>query len=339
MRSHLRRSGKRDIDVRRVPVFAHKTVLVTGAGGSIGSALCNQIMMEDAKRLILVSLTEAGLYNIERSLRKAYSKYRDTKLVPVLGDFGDPALMHEVLQGVDTVIHAGAHKHVPICESNPIAAIKNNVMGTMLFMEEANKAGIRQFCAVSSDKAVKPASIMGATKRAVELICAYMNNSTMRTFAVRFGNVMDSAGSVLPLWREQIMSGGPLTLTDVRCERYFMSVSDAVTLIGNVIALKPDGGVYVFDMGAPRKIMDIAREMIQKCGRRVEIETIGLRKGEKVREELNYGGTLQSVSDRINKVIEQNPPPLNVPAFRRMITAVHARDSAGAVKSLWELVA
>src|SRR5690606_11138289 len=197
--------------------FEGKSVLITGAGGSIGSELCRLVMSNNARRLVLVSLTEAGLYNITKKLEHEYRKYRDTELVPLRGDAGDSLFMREALAGVDNVAHAAAHKHVPICECNPIEAIANNVFATRTVMDEAERAGVEQFCLVSSDKAVKPSSIMGETKRLAEMLVAHRRSCSTSFFTVRFGNVMDSAGSVLPLWREQIERGGALTLTADRC--------------------------------------------------------------------------------------------------------------------------
>src|SRR5262245_52800085 len=223
--------------------FERKSVLVTGAGGSIGAQICHEVLRDDAARLTMVSLTEAGLYQIEKELRRTFGRYRGTEIRPVLGSYGDRALMLEALREVDVVIHAGAHKHVPICEANPIAAIANNVLGTRALMNAAMAMRVSQFCAISTDKAVRPASVMGRTKRVIELLCDdYAGLSDTSFFVVRFGNVLDSAGSVLPLWRDQIAAGGPVTLTDERCERYFMAIPEAVGLVCKVIALEPKEG-------------------------------------------------------------------------------------------------
>jgi FlaA1/EpsC-like NDP-sugar epimerase len=287
--------------------YAGKSVLVTGAGGSIGSELCKVIVSHNAKSLTLLSLTEAGLYNIDRTLRKDYGKYRDTKVIPVLGSVLDRALLDDVLHGVDVVIHAAAHKHVPICEANPLAAIENNVKGTFQLLRAVAKEGCVQFCLVSTDKAVNPISVMGRTKRLAELMVAHYSTSSARTnyFTVRFGNVLDSAGSVMPLWREQIAAGGPLTLTDARCERYFMSIPEAVGLIGDTIALSPLAGTFVLDMGQPQKLRDIAERMILESGLGIALQYIGLRPGEKLTEELYHGGVLKpTLADRVFAVEE-----------------------------------
>jgi FlaA1/EpsC-like NDP-sugar epimerase len=263
--------------------FAGKSVLVTGAGGSIGSQLCELIARQYARRLTMVSLTENGLYNVHRHIKSQYS----VDLNPVLGSVADVCLMAEAMQDVDIIIHAAAHKHVPICEQNPIEAIQNNVFGTETIAVLAKEMYVPTFCLISTDKAVKPASIMGATKRVAEKIVRDLGYHV-----VRFGNVLDSAGSVLPLWREQIRKGGPITLTDERCERYFMSIPQAVRLVSEVIRAEP-AGTYVLDMGEPRKLIDMAYELMQaEVGREVGIEFIGLRPGEKLTEELHHGGDL-----------------------------------------------
>lgn len=337
MRSHLRREGKVD---REVATYTGRNVLVTGAGGSIGTQLCRQVMSDNARRLTLVSLTEAGLYTVERRLRQEFGKYRDTELVPVLGDYGDADLMDEHLVNVDLVIHAGAHKHVPICESNPLAAIANNVFATNRLMFEAGNAGVRQFVVISSDKAVNPTSIMGATKRVVELMAQSMSKtwSDTRFVTVRFGNVADSAGSVMPLWREQIAAGGPITLTDERCERYFMSIPDAVGLITDVIAMDPTHGTFVLDMGKPHRLIDIAAKMIAEAGRQIEIKITGLRPGEKVTEVLHHGGALTPTSVPGVSLVEDPCAPLDLRLLDRLQTRCVHRQRDLAVQALWELV-
>lgn len=337
MRSHLRREGKVD---REGPTYGGRNVLVTGAGGSIGTELCRLIMSDNARRLTMVSLTEAGLYTVDRRLRQEFSRYRDTELVPVLGDYGDADLMDEHLVNVDLVIHAGAHKHVPICESNPLAAIANNVFATNRLMFEAGNAGVRQFVVISSDKAVNPTSVMGATKRVVELLARGMGRNwpDTRFVTVRFGNVADSAGSVMPLWREQIAAGGPVTLTDERCERFFMSITDAVGLITDVIRLEPDSGTFVLDMGEPHRLADIARQMIAKAGREIEIKITGLRPGEKVTEVLHHGGELVPTSVPKVFVVEDPGRSLDLKLFDRLQTQCVHRQKELALQSLWELV-
>lgn len=320
--------------------FEGRTVLVTGAGGSIGSQICRLAFSQNAKRLVLVSLTEAGLYTITKRLEQEYRKYRDTELVPLLGDCSDPLLMQEALQGIDIVVHAAAHKHVPICENNPIEAIANNVFGTRTMIEEADRAGVKQFCLVSSDKAVKPASIMGATKRLAELLIAHKRSSTTRYFTVRFGNVMDSAGSVLPLWREQIDAGGPITLTDGRCTRYFMTISQAVDLIAQTIGLQPERGTFVLDMGEPVSLLSLAMRTIEEYarGRPIQINTVGLRPGEKLTEEIHYGGALQPTGVDLLYRVDEPLPPLDKGRLGYLLACVSERRATRARELLMELV-
>jgi FlaA1/EpsC-like NDP-sugar epimerase len=320
--------------------FEGKSVLVTGAGGSIGSQLCNQIVGDYAKRLVMVSLTEAGLYNIDRQLRRDYAKYRDTELVPVLGSAGDQRLIARALKDVDIVIHAAAHKHVPICQANPVAAIANNVLTTWRLMSSAEDAKVKQFCQISTDKAVNPTCVMGATKRLAELMMAdRAGKGETKFFTVRFGNVLDSAGSVLPLWREQIARGGPITLTDARCERYFMAIPDAVELISSVLKLCPESGTFVLDMGKPRKLLDIAYELIHKASRRIEIDIVGLRPGEKLTEELHFGGELKPTNSKRVFRVDETHKPLDPMRLQHLFDAVHLGDPDRATQLLWSLVA
>lgn len=327
-----------------VRAFEGKTVLVTGAGGSIGSYLCKIIASQNARELRLLSLTEGALYNVERDLRREYAKYRSTELTPILGSVCDPALLSDVMPGVDIVIHAAAHKHLPICERNPHAAVLNNVGGTWQLMLAAARQGVGQFCLISTDKAVNPSSIMGATKRVAELLVRDLGPkfSPSRTsfFAVRFGNVMDSAGSVLPLWREQMEAGGPITLTDERCERYFMTIPQACGLICEVIGMQPQAGTFVLDMGKPVRLVDLARDLIARAKREIKIELIGLRAGEKLTEELNYGGILEATTDpKVFKVCEPLPDaPMHLADLESLLGAARYRRD-GIVTKLWGLVA
>lgn len=306
------------------------TYVVTGAGGSIGSVICEQLVQGGAKSIRLVSLTESGLYNVERRLRALNG---NTEIVGILGSVCDESLMREVCENADAVIHAAAHKHVPICEVNPIAAIENNVRGTLTIATVAENAGVGQFLLISSDKAVLPASVMGMTKRAAEMIVLDKASRSTKTIfsAVRFGNVLDSSGSVLPLWREQIARGGPITLTDERCERYFMSIPEACSMVLDVLSMKAPG-TFVFDMGEPRRLIDIARQLIAESGLECEIQFIGLRPGEKLTEELHFGGTLhQTAHPKIFEVRGENKSwqmsalldMLHVSSCRLKVVALH----------------
>jgi FlaA1/EpsC-like NDP-sugar epimerase len=269
--------------------FKDKRVVVTGAGGSIGSELCRRIIAQRPDALILVSLTEGSLYNSMKQLSRIAN---GVELVPVLGSVADSRVIESALSGSDIVIHAGAHKHVPLCESNVIEAVNNNVFGTECLLNAVEDSAVQQVVFVSTDKAVRPTSVMGATKRACELLMwsAGFRNPDKDYLIVRFGNVLDSAGSVLPLWREQIAAGGPLTLTDKRCTRYFMSIPEACELITGVAEMRPEGGTFVFDMGEPRSMYQLAQQLIVNAATPCEIVETGLRPGEKLEEELDYGG-------------------------------------------------
>jgi O-antigen biosynthesis protein WbqV len=298
--------------------FTGKSVMVTGAGGSIGSQLCELIARQGATTLTMVSLTENGLYSVTRHLLE---RRYEVGLRPVLGSVADVCLMAEAMQDVDIIIHAAAHKHVPICEQNPIEAIQNNVFGTETIAVLAKEMDVPTFCLISTDKAVKPASIMGATKRVAEKIVRDLGYHV-----VRFGNVLDSAGSVLPLWREQIHKGGPITLTDERCERYFMSIPQAVRLVSEVIR-------------QPRKLIDMAYELMQtEVGREVGIEFIGLRPGEKLTEELHHGGDL--VDSGIPGVwrVDEPASALDSYALDRLDRACMGCDVDTAKALLWGMV-
>ena len=284
--------------------IANRSVLVTGAGGSIGGELCRQILARRPRRLLLVEQSEFSLYDIERELRAlADARSLDTELVPVLGTVLDRELLARAMRrsAVETVYHAAAYKHVPMVETNPAEGVRNNVFGTLAAVRAAGEAGVRRFVLVSTDKAVRPANVMGASKRVAELLLqalAARGDGPMLSM-VRFGNVLGSSGSVVPLFREQIRRGGPVTVTDPRIIRYFMTVPEAAQLVLQAGALAEGGDVFVLDMGRPVKIMDLARRMIALSGLTVrdeanpdgdiEIAVTGLRRGEKLYEELLLG--------------------------------------------------
>jgi FlaA1/EpsC-like NDP-sugar epimerase len=315
--------------------FKDKIVCVTGAGGSIGSELCVQLIAQGVKQLRAVCLTEGALFNLQKRMPKT------DQFVSVLGSVLDTPLMQEVFDECDAVIHAAAHKHVPICEAHPLAAIYNNVEGTYCVALATFLKRVPLFVYVSSDKAVFPLSIMGATKRAAELIvrAAGVNKTqTTKFVTVRFGNVLDSAGSVLPLWREQIAAGGPLTMTDPECERYFMSIPQAVELILNAAGFE-GGNPYVFDMGEPRKMGEIAQSLMDQMGRTVKIKISGLRPGEKIRESLHHGGTLSPTAHpKIFQVNEDGTKNMNLPTLFKLFELVGARKKDEAVKLLWDSI-
>ncbi|MBT9315662.1 polysaccharide biosynthesis protein [Leptothoe spongobia TAU-MAC 1115] len=270
----------------------NQVVLVTGAGGSIGSELCRQIIQQQPKSLILYELNEFALYQIHQELSEAYP---DVMFVPCLGSVTDRNYLRALLQnyGVDTLYHSAAYKHVPLLESNIAKGVENNVLGTLSAAQSAVDAGVRQFVLISTDKAVRPTNIMGTTKRVAELtIQALSDQFQVRTrfSIVRFGNVLGSSGSVVPRFRQQIAQGGPITLTHPEVTRFFMSIPEAARLVIQAGAMSEGGEVFLLDMGEPVKIYDLAARMIHLNGlipdKDIAIKITGLRPGEKLYEEL-----------------------------------------------------
>ncbi len=270
-----------------------KTVLVTGGGGSIGSELCRQIAMHKPKRLIVLDIYENNAYDIEQELRE---KFKDLDLVVLIGSVRNTHRMNEIFKcySPDIVYHAAAHKHVPLMENSPNEAIKNNVFGTYKTAMAAAEFGVKKFVLISTDKAVNPTNIMGASKRICEMIIQMFNHQYKDTdfVAVRFGNVLGSNGSVIPLFKKQIKAGGPVTVTDPEIIRYFMTIPEAVSLVLQAGAYAKGGEIFVLDMGEPVKILDLARNLIRLSGYtedEIPIEFTGLRPGEKLYEELLMG--------------------------------------------------
>ncbi|MEK0398725.1 nucleoside-diphosphate sugar epimerase/dehydratase [Tetragenococcus halophilus] len=268
-----------------------KTILVTGAGGSIGSEITRQVIQFNPRQLILLGHGENSIYLIHREL-STRCKERTTELVPVIADVQNRKKIFEVMSKYqpDIVYHAAAHKHVPLMEFNPKEAVKNNVYGTKNVAEAAKAHAVEQFVMVSTDKANNPPNVMGATKRIAEMIVTGMNEKgTTKFSAVRFGNVLGSRGSVIPLFREQLANGGPLTVTDFRMTRYFMTIPEASRLVIQSGALANGGEVFVLDMHEPVKILDLAKNMVRLSGYsedEIEIVETGIRPGEKLYEEL-----------------------------------------------------
>jgi FlaA1/EpsC-like NDP-sugar epimerase len=271
-----------------------KTVLITGAGGSIGSELVRQSLRYKPKRILLVERAEFLLFEIERELRK--NQY-DTEIVPVLADVGDRLRMSEILEThrPEIVFHAAAHKHVPLMETNPTEAIKNNVLASRILGEVAGENGVKDFVLISTDKAVNPTSIMGASKRIAEVVLQDLNDQYATNYiAVRFGNVLGSAGSVIPIFKDQIKSGGPVTVTDPKMTRYFMTMPEASRLVMHAGALGESGEIFILDMGRPVKILELAEDIIRLSGFEpytdIDIVFTGIRNGEKLFEELEISG-------------------------------------------------
>jgi FlaA1/EpsC-like NDP-sugar epimerase len=283
-----------------------KTVLISGAGGSIGSELCRQILQVGPKQLLLLDHSEYGLYAIESELRTQLNANPGlkTELIPLLGNVRDAERLEAIFTkwSIDTVYHAAAYKHVPLVEHNPSEGLQNNVLGTLNLAQAAKKHRTTNFVLISTDKAVRPTNVMGATKRFAELVLqalANEKNSGTCFSMVRFGNVLGSSGSVVPLFREQIRSGGPVTLTHAEVTRYFMTIPEAAQLVIQAGAMAKGGEVFVLDMGQPVKIYDLAKRMVELSGLSVknpqtgegdiEIVVTGLRPGEKLYEELLIG--------------------------------------------------
>ena len=299
-----------------------KVVLVTGAGGSIGSELCRQILAVAPARLLLVEHSEFALYSVHHELQERLAG-RDIVFVPLLASVQDDDRMREIMSTwrPDTVYHAAAYKHVPLVEHNPAAGIRNNVLGTLRTAQAAAENGVADFVLVSTDKAVRPTNVMGASKRLAEMALQALaaTGSATRFSMVRFGNVLGSSGSVVPRFRQQIRDGGPITLTHPEVTRYFMTIPEAAQLVIQAGAMARGGDVFVLDMGQPVRIIDLARRMVELSGLTVRseqepdgdiaIEVTGLRPGEKLYEELLIGGDPQPTAHpRVMKAHEEFIP-------------------------------
>ena len=294
--------------------IAQKTVMVTGAGGTIGSELCRQIVNLRPAKLILFELNEFALYSIEKELNHAISLItivNQIEIVPILGSVVEKSRAINVCKAlnVQTIYHAAAYKHVPLVEKNPGEAIKNNILGTLNIAMASIAANVETFVLISTDKAVRPSSIMGATKRFAELILQGLSmekGHSTRFTMVRFGNVLGSSGSVIPLFREQIARGGPVTVTDSRIIRYFMTIPEAAQLVVQAGAMGQGGDVFVLDMGNPIRVLDLAKQMIHLSGLEIkdemhpegeiEISFTGIRPGEKLFEELLIGNSISETA-------------------------------------------
>ena len=293
--------------------YQGRVVLVSGAGGSIGSELCRQVLACRPRTIVLYELSELALYTVHQELEQLVEGTR-ISIVPVLGSVTDPRQVRKVLcdHQVQVVLHAAAYKHVPLVEANPLPGLANNVFGTQTLAREAAEVGVERFILVSSDKAVRPTNVMGASKRLAELVVqdlATRYDSTIFTM-VRFGNVLGSSGSVVPLFQDQISRGCPVTVTDVRVRRFFMTIQEAVQLVLKAGSEARGGEVFVLDMGKPVPILQLARQVIESAGYTVrdedhpegdiEIALIGLRPGEKIEEELTLSGDL--IGTRYQKI-------------------------------------
>ena len=336
--------------------IAGKSVLVTGAGGSIGSELCRKIVQAGPTRLVLLEQCEHNLYVIEKEIRHIISKHGSEMLLETsLGSVNDRVLVDRLLvaQRIETIYHAAAYKHVPMVEKHETAGVETNVFGTLTMAQAALRAGVRAFIFVSTDKAVRPTSVMGASKRLAEIILQSMNEiSKGRTIfsMVRFGNVLGSSGSVIPLFQEQLERGGPVTVTHTEMVRYFMTIPEAAQLVIQAGAMAKGGEVFVLDMGEPVKIIDLAKNMIRLAGRtlrnedhptgEIEIQITGMRPGEKLYEELLISSdstTTEHASIGLAREPFESWNSLEV-QLDRLQTAVDQRDDSVVRKLLGELV-
>jgi FlaA1/EpsC-like NDP-sugar epimerase len=322
-----------------------RCVLVTGAGGSIGSELCRQIMRFQPKKLLLLGKGENSIFSIEQELK---SRPEPVEVVPIIADIRDHNRLFNIFRKhqPQVVFHAAAHKHVPLMEGNVPEAITNNIRGTKNVSELSTEFGVETFVLVSSDKAVNPTSVMGATKRIAELVVQDLSRrSSTKYVAVRFGNVLASRGSVIPLWRQQIGAGGPVTVTHPEATRYFMLIPEAVQLILQAGALGSGGEIFVLDMGKPVKILELAKDLIKFSGLRpgqdIEIKFIGLRPGEKLYEELLTAeeGLTQTSYE---KIFVGQPQPLDrlelTMTLDRLFRHAHADDEENIRLDLSKLV-
>lgn len=328
--------------------YEGRVVLVSGAGGSIGSELCRQLLNCRPSRLVLYELSELALYTVHQELTQL-TEGLDVEIVPVLGSVTDPRQVRKVLADFDVqvVLHAAAYKHVPLVEANPLPGLANNVFGTRTLAREAAAVGVERFILISSDKAVRPANVMGASKRLAELVVqdlATRYESTVFTM-VRFGNVLGSSGSVVPLFQEQVSRGGPVTVTDPRVKRFFMTIREAVQLVLKAGAAAKGGEVFVLDMGKPVPILQLARQVIESAGYTVrdaanpdgdiEIEIIGLRPGEKLEEELTLTDDL--IGTRYQKIFcarENRLSEIEVAGVLRGLRQALAAGDEGAARAV-----
>ena len=326
-----------------------KVVMITGSGGSIGSELCRQIFQLHPKQIILFEQNEYALYSIDQELNDLISKSNNIQVIPILGSVTDRNKVEQVCKSffVQTIYHTAAYKHVPMIENNIFSGIENNIFGTLSCAQAAIAASVEVFILISTDKAVRPTNTMGATKRFSELILQALakeyKNEKIIFSMVRFGNVLDSSGSVIPLFKKQIKNGGPVTVTDPDVIRYFMTISEAAQLVIQAGAMSKKGGdVYLLDMGEPIKILELARKMIRLSGMEVkdvdhpngDIEVVftGLRSGEKLYEELLIGDkALKTNHELIFRSVEEMIPWVELEVLINNLKAsVHERDYSAA---------
>jgi len=319
----------KDLNLRLIEDFIKdKSILITGAGGSIGSEIVHQCYKFGASRLTLVDSSEFNLYQIGQQIPDV-----DLRLLSVTDKKIVDALFHEVKP--DIVIHAAAYKHVPICESNPEVAVKNNILGTKNVIDCSVKHEVKKLVVISTDKAVRPTNIMGATKRVTELYAQNVDSKNTEIVAVRFGNVLGSSGSVIPKFKEQIETGGPVTVTHPEITRYFMLIPEACQLVLQTAAIAKGGELFILDMGEPIKIVDLANQMIRLYGKEDEIEVIftGLRPGEKLYEELLLDESEQKTKYR--SIFIARPTPYDITQLTHDIELLlEVQDKVGALQKI-----
>lgn len=351
-----------NLDTPEIQRFlASKNILVTGAGGSIGSEICRQIMKFLPRRMLLLERAENNLFEIDRELRQ---RWIGADIRPYIADICDASRIAQIFdtEHPHVVFHCAAHKHVPMMELNPCEAIKNNVFGTQVVADAAGEFGAQAFVMVSTDKAVNPTSVMGATKRVAELYIQSKNNrpsecdssmsaarrppssSSTRFVAVRFGNVLGSSGSVVPIFQKQIDAGGPVTVTHPDMKRYFMTIPEASQLVMQAGAIGQGGEIFVLDMGEPIRILDLAREMIArrglKIGEDIEIQITGIRPGEKLYEELSCDNEQIRPTSHAKLHVWQLPPaePTAVRRAMQLLNSVTQSTRDQAIDALMQCV-
>jgi FlaA1/EpsC-like NDP-sugar epimerase len=348
----LGRKPMEDVPPDGMAAYSGRSILVSGAGGTIGSELCRQLLSYGPRKLVLYEMSEVALYDIDRELR-ARPDQGKTEIVPLLATVTDSRAARSAMSdhGIEVVLHAAAYKHVPLVEANPIAGMSNNVLGTRILADEA---GVERFILISTDKAVRPTNVMGASKRLAELVIQDLAKRSRQTVfsMVRFGNVLGSSGSVVPLFKEQIAKGGPITLTHDDVTRYFMTIAEAVKLVllagsfsqsgAQQGMMQPGGDVFVLDMGKPMRIRDLAEQMVHAAGYTVrdadhldgdiEIQMIGLRPGEKLHEELLIGeGLLTTPHSKILRAREGSLSELDMAkALQNLRNAMATGDAQAA---------
>jgi len=320
-----------------------RVVLVTGAGGSIGSELCRQIARHRPKALIGFDQAETALYQVEQELRE---RSPALEFLPALGSIQNRRRIEELFREhqPQSVYHAAAYKHVPLMEAHLFEAVENNVLGTRNLVRAASEHGTDEFVLISSDKAVRPVGVMGATKRIAELICQAETEGATRFLAVRFGNVMESSGSVIPNFRRQIQAGGPVTVTHPDMQRYFMTIPEAAELVLQSAAMGHGGEVFVLEMGEPVRILDLARRMILLSGLRPDIDIpivfSGIRPGEKLHEEVRALEEDTSATAHAQIRVFSGPAPPGM--MRRMLDELERvtqeRDAAQVVSCLKKMI-